>query len=80
MYLQNNDVTYFDFFGVEHIPKEIRIFISKKTSKQIFLEYKHMIYFCIGFVERLTEFTNLFSPNNLKKNDDIILKYWITNV
>ena len=53
LYLQNNDVTYFDFFGVEHIPKEIRIFISKKTSKQIFLEYKHLIYFCIGFVERL---------------------------
>ena len=28
----------------------------------------------------LTEYTNLFSPNNLKKNDDIILKYFISNV
>ena len=27
----------------------------------------------------LTEYTNLFSPNNLKKNDDIILKYFISN-
>ena len=23
LYLQNNDVTYFDSFAVEHIPKEI---------------------------------------------------------
>ena len=26
-----NDVTYFDSFGVEHIPKEIKIFIDKST-------------------------------------------------
>ena len=36
-------------------------------------------YFCIGFIDftlkakSLTDFSNLFSPNNLKKNDDIIL-------
>ena len=28
-----NDVTYFDSFGVEHIPKEIRTFIVNKTIK-----------------------------------------------
>ena len=28
----------------------------------------------------LTDFTNLFSPNNFKRNDDIILKYFMTNV
>ena len=39
-------------------------------------------YFCIGFIDfmlkgnNLTNFTNLFSPNNLKKNDDIILNYF----
>ena len=27
----------------------------------------------------LTDFTNLFLPNNFKKNDDIILKYFMTN-
>ena len=37
LYVQNNNVTYFDSFGVEHIPKEI------KTLKQIFSEYKHII-------------------------------------
>ena len=31
LYLQNNNFTYFDFFGVEHIPKEIRTFISNKN-------------------------------------------------
>ena len=27
----------------------------------------------------LSDFTNIFSPNNSKINDDIILKYFITN-
>ena len=36
-------------------------------------------YFCIEFIDfmlvvkTLTEYANLFSPNNFKKNDDIIL-------
>ena len=29
--------------------------------------------------KNLTDFTNLFSPNNLKKNDDTILNYFMTN-
>ena len=43
-------------------------------------------YFCIGFTDfmlagkTLTKFTNLFSPNNFKKNNDIILNYFMTNV
>ena len=42
-------------------------------------------HFCIGFIgfmlagKILTDFTNLFSPNNFKKNDDIILKYFMNN-
>ena len=32
-YVQNNDVTYFDSFGVEHIPKEIKTFIGHKNIK-----------------------------------------------
>ena len=28
-----NNVTYFDSFGVEHIPKEIKAFISNKNIK-----------------------------------------------
>ena len=43
-------------------------------------------YFCIGFIDfmlagkTLTEFTNLFLPNNFKKNDEIILSYFMNNV
>ena len=39
-------------------------------------------YFCIGFINfmfdgnSLTDYKNLFSPNDFKKNDDIILKYF----
>ena len=44
LYVINNGVTYFDSFGVEHIPKEIKTFINRPSSiKQIFSEYKHMI-------------------------------------
>ena len=37
---------------------------------------------CIGFIDfilkgkNLTDFTNLFSPNNFKNNDDVILSYF----
>ena len=31
-YVQNNNVTFFDSFGVEHIPKEIQAFIDRSLS------------------------------------------------
>ena len=43
-------------------------------------------YFCIGFIDfmlkgkNLTDFTNLFSPNNFIKNDDIILNYFLNKL
>ena len=37
-YVQNNDITYFDSFGVEHIPKEIKIFISNKNYKNKYFQ------------------------------------------
>ena len=91
LYVLNNDVTYFDSFGVEHIPKEIKTFIGNKIIKTNFFRiqvYDSIMcgYFCIGFIDfmlagkTLTEFTNLFSPNNFKRNDDIILNYFMTNV
>ena len=33
LYVHNDDVTYFDSFGVEHIPKEIKTFINNKNIK-----------------------------------------------
>ena len=89
LYVQNN-VTYFNSFGVEHIPKEIKTFINSKNIKTNIFRiqaYNSMMwgYFCIAFMDfmlvgkTLAEFTNLFSPNNFKKNDDIILIYSMSN-
>ena len=75
MYVQNNDVIYFDSFGVEHIPKEIKAFISNKIKKiNIFRIQAHDSimcgYFYIGFIDfmlagkTLTDLTNCFSPSN----------------
>ena len=33
LYVQNNDVIYFDSFGVEYISKEIKTFINNKNIK-----------------------------------------------
>ena len=39
-------------------------------------------YFCIGFIDfmlvskKLTDYTNLFSPHDLKKKRNIILSYF----
>ena len=74
-------------FGVEHIQKEIRKFIGNnnvKTKIYRIHAYDSIIcgYFCIGFIDfmlkdkSLLEYTNLFSPNEYKKNDKITLKYF----
>ena len=75
LYVQNNNVTYFNSFGVEHIPKEIKEFVKNKniiTNIFRIQAYDSIMcgYFCIGFIDfmlkgkTLTEYTNLFSPNN----------------
>ena len=88
LYVDNNDVTYFDSFGVKHVPKEIKKFINRSLSikTNIFrIQAYHSImcgYFCIGFInfmldgKTLTDFTSLFSPYDFDKNDNIILSYF----
>ena len=87
LYVNNKTVTYFDSFGVEHIPKEIMKFIKFIDNKNIITNifriqaYDSIMcgYFCIGFMNfmfngnSLTDFTNLFLPNDFKENDNIIL-------
>ena len=81
------NVTYFHSFGVEHIPKKIRKFIRNKniTTNIYRIQAYHSLmcgYFCIEFIDfmlevkSLLDYTNLFSSNNYKKNDKIILKYF----
>ena len=89
----NNSVIYFDSFGAEHIPRELKAFINNKnknitTNSFRIQAYESIMcgYFCIGFIDfmlagkTLTEYTNLFSANNLKENDDIILNYFMSNI
>ena len=87
LYVNNKIVTYFDSFGVEHIPKEIMKFIVRKkiiTNIYGIQAYDSIMcgYFCIGFInfmfdgKSLTDYTNLFSPNDFNKNDFIILNYF----
>ena len=77
--------------GVEHIPKEIKKSVNKSivvTNIFRIQTYDSVMcgYFCIGFIDfmiagkTLTYLTNLFSPNDFWKNDDIILNYFITNI
>ena len=90
LWVNNNNVTYFDSFGVEHIPKEIIKFIKNRNIKTNIFRmqaYDSIMggYFCIGFTgfmfkeKTLTEYTNLFSPNDFKRNDDTILNYFMNN-
>ena len=85
--VNNNNVTYFDSFGVENIPKEFRKFIGNKnviTNIYRIQAYDSSMcgYFCIGFInfilksKSLLYNTNLFSPNDYEKNDEIILKHF----
>ena len=66
--VHNNNVTYFDSFGVEHNPKEVKTFINHplhiKTNIFRIHAYDSIMrgYFCIGFIDfmlsgkTLTEF------------------------
>ena len=89
-WVNNNNVTYFDSFGVEHISKEIIKFMENRNIKTNIFRiqaYDSITcgYFCIGFIDfmfkgkSLTDYTNLFSPNDFKRNDDTILNYFVNN-
>ena len=90
LYVKNIDIIYFDNFGVEYIPKEIITFIKNRNIKTNIFRiqaYDSIMcgYFCIAFIDfmlkgkSLTEYTNLFSPNDFKKNNDTILNYFVSN-
>ena len=56
MYVSNNNVPYFDSFGVEYTPKEIDKFINGfAIIINIYRIQTHdsvmFVYFCIGFID-----------------------------
>ena len=73
--VKKNKCIYFDSFGVEHIAEEIERFVKGlETDSNIYRvqSYDSIMcgYYCIKFIEymfsgkKLTDFTNLFSPND----------------
>ena len=84
LFCNKNTIIYFDSFGVEHIPKEIKKFIENKSIKTNIFRVQendsimygyfvlHLLILCLQVK------TNLFSPHDLKKKkyDDIILSYF----
>ena len=83
-FVKANKVIYFDSFGIEHIPKEINTLINNNIESNIFrIQAYDSIrcgYFCIEFInymlkgKTLLDYTNLFLPNDFKKNDRVIKK------
>ena len=87
LFCNRSEIVYFDSFGVEYVPEEIKEFIGNKNIKaNIFrVQANDSVmcgYFCIGFIDfmlagkKLTDFTSMFSPYDFKKNDNIILSYF----
>ena len=87
LFCSRSEIIYFDSFGVEHIPEEIKEFIGNKSIKaNIFrIQANNSVmcgYFCIRFIDftlagkKLIDFTDLFSPYDFDKNDQIILSYF----
>ena len=80
LFCNGNEVVYFESFGVEHVPKETKELIGNKKIKAN--DSVMCGYFCIGFIdfmladEKLTDYTNLFSPHDFKKSNDKILSYF----
>ena len=83
LFCRRSEIVYFDSFGVEHVSEEIEEFIGNKNIivNIFWVQANNSVmcgYFCIGFFhfmlacKKLANFS-MFSPYDLKKNDNIIL-------
>ena len=87
LFIDRNSTGYFDSFGIGYYSQEVLNKIKDKSiTHNIFRiqdkEYITCGYCCIAFIEcmlagkTLLNYTNLFSPNDYKKNYKIIYKYF----
>ena len=81
------NVTYFESFRVEHVPKEVKKFVGNKNiviNVYRIQAYDSIMcgYFCIRFTDfmlkgkSLRDYTNLCLLNDYGKNDKVLLKYF----
>ena len=91
LFCKKNEIVYFDSFCVEYIRNKIKEFIKKfpgnkniKTNIFRVPEDNSIMcgYFYLEFIDfmlagkKLTDYTNVFSPYDFNKNDNIILSYF----
>ena len=87
LFCNRSEIVYFDSFGVEHIPEEIKEFAGNENiiSRIFRVQANHSVmrgYYCIGFIDfilagkKVTNFTRMFSPYDFENNDNIILSYF----
>ena len=87
LHINGDNLTYFDSFGAEHNPWEIKKYISNKIIETIFhriLENDSLMcrYFFSGFIDfllkskSLLDYTNFVFPSEYEINDKIIPKYF----
>ena len=87
LYVNGDKASYFDSFGVEHIPREIEKFVdSKNITANIYkIQANDSImcgYFGIGFIDfilkgkSLLDYTNSFSPRGYSKGTHTPKSLW----
>ena len=78
LFCNKNETLYFNSFGVEDVPKEIKKFVGNKNIKANIFQVQAnnsvmCSYFCFGFSDfmlagkKLTHFTNMFTAHDFKK-------------
>ena len=84
LFCGRREIDYFESFGVEHVPEEIKKFIGNKNIIANFfrVQANNSIMCGNGFIDfmlagkKLTDFTGLFSPYDFEQNDRISLSYF----
>ena len=76
LHMNGNNITYFDSFGAEHVPKEIKKLINNQnitniyriqahdSNVHIFLYWSYWFFMLQG--KKLADFRTSFSPNNFQ--------------
>ena len=75
LYVNGDDVNYFDSYGDKYIPKEIKKFVHNKNIKTSI--YRIPVNDSIKGTSKgksLLDYTNLFSPKKYEKNDKMKVK------
>ena len=87
LFIDRNTAVYFESFEIEYIPqKALNKIKDKSITHNIFRiqtdDFFMCGFYCIAFIEyllaakTLLDYTNLFSPNDYRKNDKIMYKYF----